>query len=208
MINWCGAIAGSPKTHSNRWVSFLDVGKTLTNSDQKQFQLQVGHWNIDTNCVPVSYPVTWHGHSHSTLSHSTHRQRFCLRSLRCRALSCLSSRCWADTTHFEVPSVSSNQVPRDGNSDLHVNVCVYTSKLYEDVKMIYHYSLWLMIIYNYIIHTYKHIYIYIYISSQVAELSLSKRVHDVGDFRWSFWWIFRPSDAYVGLPHIFHLTLL
>ena len=83
----------------------------VTDSDQKHFQLQVGHWNIDTNCVPVSYPVTWHGrqdgiHQKCALSHSTQstcvHRRFCLRSLRCLALSCLSSRCSADTAQMQV----------------------------------------------------------------------------------------------------------
>ena len=111
----------------------------MTDSDQKHFQLQVGHWNIDTNCVPVSYPVTWHGRQdgiHQKLcpfpTHSTcvHR-RFCLRLLRCLALSCLSSRCSADTAQMQVFQPSLH---------LHVNVCVScTSKIIQECNDIYLY---------------------------------------------------------------------
>lgn len=75
--------------------------------------------------------------SHSTHSTCVHR-RFCLRSLRCLALWCLSSRCSADTAQMQVFQPSLH---------LHVNVCVScTSKIIQECNDIYLYIYIFMIV--------------------------------------------------------------
>lgn len=74
--------------------------------------------------------------SHSTHSTCVHR-RFCLRSLRCLALSCSSSRCSADTATLRTSKFSkrfrcSNQVL----TFMWMYVCPVLQKLYKNV-MIY-----------------------------------------------------------------------
>ena len=94
---------------SVRWQVKNRVEQRLRSQGNANPQLQVGHWSIDTSCVPVSYPATPHGDAdlmcHFPFDHPCHessRKRFWPRSLRCHALSCLTSRCLADTAHFQV----------------------------------------------------------------------------------------------------------